>query len=264
MTIQQNSAAPGEAPKKKNCFLWGCLIVFLLIMVTVCCLGTLVFMPLFTDFDPLGLDLRNRIEQVFPWQEFIQDPSIIPGLPELLNGTSDPLMETDPSLPMPTPGALAPTRPAEEARAIPLSTYTASDFPATFSYPAGWEIEVEEYGVTFYDPVSYTYLAVGEDLVEPGTTAKQVSQDVIDSLQEDSEEGSFKVFESTPWDVPTGDDAHLNAYEWTDQDGYYQWAFHLETISGESNVYFFLSGEDPDDAPVYGELIEIIAASFSR
>ncbi len=64
--------------------------------------------------------------------------------------------------------------------------------------------------------------------------------------------------------MPTGDDAYLNSYEWTDSEGDYWWAFQLETVSGESNVYFFLVGNDPELAPLYGELIKIIAESFSR
>jgi len=151
-----------------------------------------------------------------------------------------------------------------DAQAIPLATYTASDFPATFSYPAGWDIEEEANEVTFHDPDSFTFLYVGEELVEDGTTAAEVSSEVIESLQSEAQSGTFVLNENSPWSVPTGDDAYLNAYEWTDSGGYYLWAFDLETVSGESNVYFFLAGEDPELAPLYGELIKIIAESFSR
>ena len=190
---------------------------------------------------------------VIPWEDFIQDPSLIPGLQDLLDEGFDlPSMDFDS------------TWAASDAHSIPLATYTASDFPATFSYPEGWDIEEEDYEVTFYDPDSFTFLYVGEELVVDGTTAAEVSSEVIESLQSEAQSGTFVLIENSPWSVPTGDDAYLNAYEWTDSDGYFLWAYDLETISGESNVYFFLAGEDPELAPLYGELIKIIAESFSR
>jgi len=244
-----------------NCLLRCCLIALLLFFLVACCLGTLVILPFVIDFNPLGLDWQNSIEEFLPWDDFIQDLS----LPDLLDDSFDPFIEDDDSaLDFPTPGPLAPTRPAEDARSIPLSTYIAGDFPAVFSYPENWEIEVENSQVTFYDPDSYTILSVGEELVEPGKTASQVSADVIANIESEAEGGTFKLIENSPWSVPTGDDAFLNAFEWTDSEGNYQWAFDLEIVSGESNVFFFLIGDDPDLAPIYAELIEIIAISFSR
>lgn len=254
----QTSAAPAEPARKKGkCFLWGCLIVIVLFFVSVCCLVTLIFLPFYTDFDPLGFDLRDRIEQYIPWQELLEDPSVIPGMPDFFDDSFDDLLEE-------LPEELTSSGPATGAHAVLLSTYVASDFQAIFDYPTGWEIETEEYGVTFYDTNSYTYLYVGEYLVDTGLDARQVAQDVADSLRDESQEGTFKVFESTPFSVPEVDDAYLMSYEFTDTEGYYQWALDLETVSGESNVYFYFSGDDPEDYLLYRELIELIAASFTR
>ena len=256
MTDQMTPASPtssGGNTKNSNCLLKGCLIVLLLFILVFCCLGTLVAVPFVTDFNPLGQNWQNRIMDVIPWEDFIQDPSLIPGLEDLMDEGFDFSSE-----------AFDSTELTSDARAIPLATYTASDFPATFSYPAGWDIEVEAYEVTFYDPDSFTFLYVGEELVVDGTTAAQISSEVIESLQSEAQSGTFKIFENSPWSVPAGDDAYLNAFEWTDSEGYYLWAFDLETVSGESNVYFFLAGEDPELAPLYGELIKIIGDSFSR
>lgn len=256
----QTGAAPAESTRKKgSCCLWGCLIIIVLFFISVCCLVTLIFLPFYTDYDPLGLDLRNRIEQYIPWQEFLEDPSSIPGMPEFFDDSFNDLLEE-------LPGEVTSSGPTTGAYSIPLSTYVASDFQAIFDYPTGWDIETEEYGVTFYDTNtnSYTYLYVGEDLVDTGLNARQVAQDVADSLREESQEGTFKVFESTPFSVPEVDDAYLMSYEFTDSEGYYQWALDLETVSGESNVYFYFSGEDPEDYLLYRELIELIAASFTR
>lgn len=256
MTDQLTTASPessGGNTKNSNCLLKGCLIVLLLFILVLCCLGTLVAVPFVTDFNPLGQDWQNRIMDIIPWEDFIQDTSLIPGFEDFLDEDFDF-----------SPEPFDSTWSASDAWEIPLTTYTASDFPATFSYPAEWDIEEEAYEVTFYDPDSFTFLYVGEELVDEGTTAAQVSSEVIESLQSEAQSGTFVLIENSPWSVPTGDDAYLNAYEWTDSDGYFLWAYDLETISGESNVYFFLAGEDPELAPLYGELIKIIADSFSR
>jgi len=264
MTIDSATPIPASQPKKGNCFLWGCLIVLLLIFVTVCCLGSLIFLPFFTDFNPLGFDLKNQIEELIPFQDFLDDPSQIPGFDQFLDENLDTLLEEVPGFVESTPNALMPAAPASDAHSVPLETYTGSDFPATFSYPAGWEIETEDYAVTFYDPDSYTYLFVGEDQVDEGTTAMQISLEVKEALMEEAEEGTFRVVENAPYYPPTGDDAYLSAYEWTDSDGYFIWAFELETVNGDSNLFFFFSGENPDDAALYRDLIEIIADSYRR
>jgi len=268
MTDQLTPTSPtssGENKKNSNCFLKGCLIVLTLFVLVLCCLGTLVAVPFVTDFNPLGQDWQNRIMEIIPWEDFIQDPSLIPVLQDLFDEGFDLFLEEgESSLDFLSPGVSDPTGPASDARAIPLATYTASDFPATFSYPAGWEIEEEAYEVIFSDPHSFTFLHVGEELVADGTTADQISSEVIESIQSEAESGTFILIETSPWSVPTGDDAYLSAYEWTDSEGYNLWAYDLETVSGESNIYIFLAGEDPELAPIYGELIKIIADSFSR
>ena len=256
MTDQSIPASPessGGNTKNSNCLLKGCLIVLLLFILVFCCLGTLVVVPFVTDFNPLGQDWQNRIMDIIPWDDFIEDSSLIPGMEDFFDEDFDFSLGDSDS-----------TGLVSDAREIPLATYTASDFPATFSYPADWDIEEEDYEVTFYDPDSFTFLYVGEELVVDGTTAAEASAEVIESLQSEAQSGTFVLIENSPWSVPTGDDAYLNAYEWTDSDGYFLWAYDLETISGESNVYFFLAGEDPELAPLYGELIKIIAESFSR
>ena len=151
-----------------------------------------------------------------------------------------------------------------DVSSIPLEYYSATDFSATFLYPSGWEIEVEDDTVTFYDPESYTYLYVGEEVLDEGYTAAQVASEVAESIREESEEGTFTLVSSMPWMAEDGEDAHLNLMEWTDLDGYYTWAYDLEIVLGEYNTFFFISGEDQEDIALYGDLLEIIADSFSR
>lgn len=52
--------------------------------------------------------------------------------------------------------------------------------------------------------------------------------------------------------------------EWTDLEGYFIWAYDLEIVDGESNIFFFLSGEDPGEIELYGDLLRIIVDSYSR
>ena len=245
-------------PKKKNCLLWGCLGVILFIFVTFCCLGSLIILPLVTDFDPLGFDLRNRIEEFIPWRDYIDDPSLIPDFDEFLDESVDPYQEDDPGTDSADPGSY------EDAYSIPLAYYSGSDFPANFQYPSGWDIEPEEYAVTFYDPNSYTYLYVGEDLVDEGTTPEMIADDVMGALMEKSQEGTFTLVSATPYLVPTGENAFLHQMEWTDPDGYFIWAYDLEIVDGESNIFFFLSGEEPGEIELYGDLLRIIVDSYSR
>ena len=71
---------PGEPePKKKNNLLWGCLIALVLAIVVVCCGVTLIFMPLFSEYDPLGTGLRDQLD------EYLDDPSTIPGFEDLMD-----------------------------------------------------------------------------------------------------------------------------------------------------------------------------------
>ncbi len=264
MSIENPSIPPAsEQPKKKNCLVWGCLSIVLLFVVSICCIGSLVGLVFVADIDPLNL--KDRIGEYFDLGDYLDDPSQFPGFEDFLDEESDFDSEDDSYYQDDSDTEISdPSGNSSDASSIPLEYYTASDFSATFLVPTGWEIELEDYAVTFYELDSYTYLYVGEDFVDEGYTAAQVANDVMESIQEESQEGTFKLVESTTWQVATGDDAHLILMEWTDLDGYYTWAYNLETVAGESNIFFFLSGEDPEDITLYGDLLEIIANSFSR
>jgi hypothetical protein len=255
MTSPQTT--PAE-PKKKNCFLWGCLIVLMLFIVICCCLGSLMAMPFVTDFNPLGLDWQNRILEVIPWEDFIQDPSLIPGLPDILNEDFDSFFEeVDPSSDYTT----------LDSGSFQLVPYTAIDFPIAFSYPAGWEIEAEELhiAVSFYDPDSNTFLSVGRDWACQGcSTAADTSVKLMETLEFQAQEGTFMVIENAPYSVSSGEDAYFNAFEWIDLDGIYRWAYDINIFVEEDNIYFIMWGDDPVYFEMYGELIEEIGASYRR
>lgn len=257
MSIESPSIPAASAqPKKKNCLLWGCLSFIALIAVTLCCVGSLVVLPFVTDFDPFNL--RNRLEEIIHLGDYIDDPSQFPGFEDFLGDDfdfeQDDFFDSEDS----DPGSF------DDASSIPMSYYSAGDFPANFLYPSGWGIEAEDKAVTFYDPTSYTYLYVGEDLVDEGITPADIADDVLESLKEESQEGTFQLITSEPWQVPTGEDAWLYQMEWTDLEGYDIWAYDLEIVSGESNVFFFLSGEKPADIDLYGDLLRIIVDSYTR
>ncbi len=240
-------------PKKKRNWLWGCLIALVLVLVIFCCGVTLLFMPLFSDWDPLGTGLRDQIEEYFPL-EYLEDSSSIPGYEEFVDET--PPVEEEDSIPEPVSEEVA------EAEDIPLAIFDFIDIGTSFYYPVGWDIEMEGYGVTFYDPESYTYIYLGEDLTEPGTLAEDIALDIAESIQGEAQEGSFNLISSTTYSVPISGDAHLTLFEWVDQDGYYTWAYDLEIVSGDSNIFLFLSGEVEDEILYYGDLLDIIASSF--
>lgn len=257
MTIDTPPIPPAGEPKKKNNLLWGCLIALVLVLVIICCGATLVLMPLFTDMDPLGTGLRDRIEEYLPL-EYLEDPSSIPGFDELLDEETGMDVEEYPPEPVfeDLNGAFT------EAQDMPLAVFDFIDIWMSFAYPVGWDIEMDGYGVTFYQPESYTYIYMGEDIAEIGTRAEDIAKDIMDSVQVDAEEGSFKLLSSTPYSVSIAEDAHLALFEWVDLDGYYTWAYDLEIVSGESNFYIFLSGEDPEEISFYGDLLDIIASSL--
>jgi hypothetical protein len=138
------------------------------------------------------------------------------------------------------------------------------DIGTSFFYPSGWDIEMEGYAVTFYEPNSYTYIYLGEDLTDIGTTAEKIALDILESIEEEAQEDTFKLISSDPYFVSLAEDAHLTLFEWVDQDGYYTWAYDLEIVSGESNIFIFLSGEDPDEILFYGDLLDIIASTLEE
>ena len=251
MSIETPSIPPtSDQPKKNNCLLWGCVSVVILVVISCCCIGSLVIVPFVTDFDPFNL--RNFVDDNFNPGDYLDDDFDFDSdedsyFPDESESESADLPES-----------------YNDVSSIPLEYYSASDFSATFLVPSGWEIEVEDYAVTFYDPDSFTYLWVGEDVVEEGYTAAQVANDLMESIREESQEGTFQLVSSMPWPAEDGEDAHLNQMEWTDLDGYYTWAYDLEIVMGEYNTFFFISGEEPEDIALYGDLLEIIVDSFSR
>jgi hypothetical protein len=252
-----------DQPKKKNCLLWGCLSVVILVVVTFCCLGSLVIVPFVTDFDPFNL--RGLVEDNFNLGDYLDGSSQFPGFDDFLDDDFD--FDSDEGSYFPDESESESADLPEsysDASSIPLEYYSASDFSATFLYPSGWEIEVEDSAVTFYEPDSFTYLWVGEDVVDEGYTAAQIASDLMESIREESQEGTFQLVSSMPWMAEDGEDAHLNLMEWTDLDGYYTWAYDLEIVLGEYNNFFFISGEEPEDIALYGDLLEIIVDSFSR
>ena len=253
MTIDTPPIPPTGEPKKNNRLLWGCLIALVLVLVIICCGATLVLMPLFSDMDPLGTGLRDRIEEYIPL-EYLEDPSSIPGFDELMDEETG--LDVEEYTPEPVSEDLT------EAQDIPLAVFDFIDIGMSFAYPVGWDIEMDGYGVTFYQPDSYTYIYMGEDITEIGTLAEDITMDIMESVQEDAEEGSFKLISSTPYTVSIAEDAHLALFEWVDLDGYYTWAYDLEVVSGDSNIYIFLSGEDPEEISLYGDLLDIIASSL--
>jgi len=253
MSIDTPPIPPAGEPRKKNKLLWGCLIALVLVLVIICCGTTLVLMPLFSDMDPLGIGLRDRIEEYLPL-EYLEDLSSIPGLEDLLEEETgfdieEVLSETI-------------SEDLTEARDIPLAGFDFIDIGTSFVYPVGWDIAIQGYEVAFYHPENYAYLSLGEDITDSGTLAEDIAVEIIDSVAEEAEEGSFKLISSTAYSVSIAEDAHLSLFEWVDLDGYYTWAYDLEIVSGESNLYIFLIGYDPDEIPLYGDLLDIIASSL--
>ena len=229
-----------EETKKPNYILWGCLIIIILGCLMSACLMTLVGLPLFTDFDPLGLDIEDWFDDIIPSDDYFEEP--------LDYETPEPV-EIEP---VPFSGTM------------PLVPYSAVDFSANFTYPVDWEITEEDYRVTFSQPDSFTYLIVGEDVVDEGSTASEVADNVLESVMEDAAEGTFEILESGPYDLPSGYDAYLNTFQFVDNEGYFYWAYDLEIVDGESNIFFYLEGEDPEEYVVYRAIFDEIAASFTR
>ncbi len=261
MTTSQ--ATPSQS-KNTNCFLWGCLIVFVLICLVFACLASVVGLA-FAGIDLLGINFEEGIENILPWPDFLDDPSFIPDFDDFFDEGEPYYDEGEPDSDIDSYEPEPPSEFVPEIEAIPgFVPYSANYFYASFLYPEGWDIEEEEFRITFYDPDSYTYIYVGADGVDEGTTAAQVSSEVIERLELDAEEGSFVIFENGPYNLPAGYDTYLNAYEWTDEEGYYQWAYDLEIIVGDSNIFFFLVGEEPEEFDSYRSMFEIVADSFSR
>lgn len=255
MSIDSPPIPEAVEPKKKNKLLWGCLIALFLGLVILCCGITLVLMPLFSDYDPLGTGLREQIEEYLPL-DYLDDPSSIPAFDDLLEDDTGPDGEEYDTGPI--------FEDLQDAEDIPLAWFNFIDIGMSFYYPVGWDIEMEGFGVTFYEPNSYTYIYMGEDLTDLGTTAEEIALDILDSIQEEAQEDTFKLITSDPYYVSFAEDAHLTLFEWVDAEGYYTWAYDLEVVSGDSNIYIFLSGEDQDEILYYGDLLDIIASSLEE
>ncbi|MBS3751669.1 MAG: hypothetical protein KGY39_09225, partial [Anaerolineales bacterium] len=95
-------------------------------------------------------------------------------------------------------------------------------------------------------------------------TASEAADALLQDVEILAQEGGIQIIESIPWQVATGDDAHLTLTEFTDVDGVDKWLFSLQIVEGEKVYYLMLFGEDPGEAAVYAELIERLAASFKR
>jgi len=255
MTIDSPPIPPAETEmKSSNKLLWGCLITVVLALVIFCCLGSLLVLPLFSNFDPLGTNIRQRIEEYLP-MDYLEDPSSIPDIGEILEY---PDSSTSEATAQPVPAA----KDSQDTSIQPLATFAINELGISFSYPSGWDIELDPYAATFYHPEDFTYLYVGEDPLDEVTTAEGIANDVIESIQIDAQEGTFELLNSGPYSVSIAEDAYLAVFEWVDQDGYYTWAYDLEIVYGDSNLFFFLSGEDPDEIPKYGDFLDTIASSL--
>ncbi len=253
MSIDSPPIPPENEPKKKNTWLRGCLIAFLLVLVVLCCGISLIFLPLFSERDSLGNGFQNQIEEYLPL-DFLDDPSSLPDVEELLE--EEFFSEGEDSLSESVSESIL------QAEDIPLAQFHFIDIGTSFHYPMGWDVEVDGYGVTFYDPESFTYIFLGEDMIEPGTEAEEIALEILDSIQAEAQEGSFTLLSNSAYPVGIAEDAHLTLFEWVDQDGYYTWAYDLEITSGESNLFLFLSGENPDEIPLYGDLLDLIVSSL--
>lgn len=257
MTIDSPPIPPAGTEKKRtNKLLWGCLIAVVLALVIFCCLGSLLLLPLFSNFDPLGTNIRQRIEEYLPL-DYLEDPSSIPDIEDFLDYQDS---STSIATAQPAPAA----KDSQDASIQALSTFAISEMGISFSYPSGWDIELDPYAATFYHPEDFTYLYVGEDPLDEGITAEAITNDVIESIQNDAQEGTFEIINSGSYSVSLAEDAYLAVFEWVDQDGYYTWAYDLEMVYGDSNLFFFLSGEDPDEIPIYGDLLDTIASSLMQ
>jgi hypothetical protein len=248
MATDPNSA---EDTKKPNYILWGCLIVIILGCLMSGCLMTLVGLPLFTDFDPLGLDIQDWMDDILNFEDYLEEPDLDGIFPDDENSSYE-VPDTEPIEPVPFSGTM------------PLVPYSAVDFRANFSYPVDWEITEEDFRVTFSQPDTYTFLEVGEITVDEGAPAAVVAEDFLATIKENAAEGTFELLESGPYLLDAGYDAYLNAFQFVDNNGYFYWVYDLEIVDGESNIFFYLEGENPEEFEVYRAIFDEIAASFYR
>lgn len=241
-----------EGSNRNRKILLGCLIALILILVILCCGITALLMPVFSDYDPLGTGIREQIEELIPL-DFLEDPASIPEFEDLLEETDSLLDDIDTDF-----GADEP----KDARDLPLAIFYFTDIMTSFYYPAGWDIEMEGYTVTFYHPEVFTYIYLGEFTVEEGSTAEEVALDYLSTIEEDAQEDTFQLLSSSDYSTPLPGDAHLVLFEWIDQDGYYGWAYDLEIVYQDTNIFLLVFGEDEEEIEYYGDLLDIIASSL--
>jgi len=253
---------PSAEPKKKNCFLWGCLTVIILIILAACCLGSLVGLSLFTDLNPLGFYLENQINEFIDLNDFYDDTSGSNDLPKMFDSEGDSDQgDEDPTLEDTTSDS------ALDDGSSQLVVYPDLEFPFSFSYPVGWEIDAQEFSVSvsFYHPSNNNYLVVGRDWLCQGClTAADSSVSFLEALEFQAELDNFNLIESAPFYVPAGDDAHFTACEWVDFDDNYHWAYSIHVVVEEDSMYLIMYGDTPENFDQYGELIKDIGASFVR
>ena len=88
MSIETPSIPPvTDQPKKTNCLLWGCVSVVILVVISFCCLGSLVILPFVSDFDPFNL--RDFVDDNLNLEDYMDDLSQFPGFEDFLDDDTD-------------------------------------------------------------------------------------------------------------------------------------------------------------------------------
>jgi hypothetical protein len=226
------------------------LIGLVIVLIVIGGVMWLLTSPLFPGLDSLTSGLIERIDQGLAL-DFLEgsDP-----VPEQENSGYD-LVE---SVYQPGSGGLY------GADEIPLGQFNSTDLGISFSYPLGWEIEQEEDDVTFYHPEDLVFIYLGEFSADKGDTAKSIAVEFLVTVEEEAQGDSFELLLASDYPVKIADDAYLVLFEWIDDEGDYAWAYDLETVSGESNIFIFFYGADRDEMEYYGELLDIIASSMEK
>ena len=269
--------ATPEEPKKKNYLLWGCLIILVLMCLVIGCLVTVVGLSM-GGIDPLGLDLDYQIDQLNPWQDYFEEPYNDPFYEDKDIAPDDDVEEPD-NDPTYEDKDIAPDDNVEEPStdSVPgcgftqLVPFNSDNFTFSFFYPEGWDVEEDEHyeNVNFYDPDSNSSLSVGRDWLCQGcSTAADAATRFKDNLKMESMSETFVVIEDSPYDVSSGEDAHIGAYEWVDTEGYYSWVYavfiYVKDPVEDMSVYFIMWGDDTADIEICGELFKEVVASYKK
>ena len=254
---------PSEETKKPNYILWGCLAAIGLWCLISCCLISFVGLAISTNVDLFGLGTDGWFDEYLPFQDDWDDPSFELDSPGFYDES-----DTDPDESL---SGEESTDPGPISGITQLAQFQSDQFSFRFFYPEGWRIEEDENteSVIFLDPNSETYLAVGRDWLCQGcTTASDVALTVKEDLEFEAEPDTLVVLEDKPYSVATGEDAHYNAYEWTDLEGQYNWIYDLviyvEDPVEDNAIYFVLWGQDFQYFEEYRELFEKVIRSYSN